>query len=82
MKIQRRRLLQTSVGGAVIGLAGCSATGAGEGSGDPAATGTDGDGEAEAGTIGDGELILATTTSTLTPDSSTNSIQSTSPLTG
>jgi tungstate transport system substrate-binding protein len=65
MTIQRRRFLQAATGGAVIGLAGCS----GQSDTDVPAKATEtgnrdavtrGDGRR----IGDGELVLATTTST------------------
>ena len=60
MTTQRRRFLQAVTGGAAIGLAGCAGAA-------PESTGTDGTADtvqAGDGRIGDGELVLATTTST------------------
>jgi tungstate transport system substrate-binding protein len=66
MEIQRRRFLTVAGAGATLGLGGCLGLGDGEGDGDDETTTETGDGNANvgAGTIGDGELILATTTST------------------
>jgi len=50
MAIHRRRFLQAAGTGAVLGLAGCSVPGSNSNTG--------------SGTVGDGELVLATTTST------------------
>ena len=62
MTIQRRRLLKAAVAGSVIGLAGCtSQQNTDETSEPPPSPSDDGTG---GGQIGDGELVLATTTST------------------
>ena len=67
MPIQRRRLLQAATAGAVFGLAGCTSQGEQpqNQTGNSTGTGTDtGSGTQGSGQIGDGELTLATTTST------------------
>jgi tungstate transport system substrate-binding protein len=72
MKIQRRRFLQAAGAGSVIGLAGCTGRraqnrdgGDGDGGGDGGGgDGGGGGGGGSSGRIGDGELLLATTTST------------------
>jgi tungstate transport system substrate-binding protein len=61
MPIQRRRLLQAAGAGTVLGLAGCTTRLDGRRTRD----GTDADGRGQSqGRVGDGELVLATTTST------------------
>jgi tungstate transport system substrate-binding protein len=61
MSIQRRRFLQAAGLGTVLGLAGCI----GQQNGTPEGNGGDGGGaQQSSGQIGDGELVLATTTST------------------
>lgn len=67
MSVQRRRFLQAAGAGTVAALAGCAGFAGGSGQGDNGSnasggqSASDGDG---AGQIGDGELVLATTTST------------------
>ena len=62
MPIQRRRFLRGATAGTVAGVAGCSGRPAADGAGEPTAT-TDGRSSGDA-RLGDGELVLATTTST------------------
>jgi len=66
MSIDRRRFLQVTGAATVLGTAGCLGLGDGGGDGGDGTTTDNGDGNANvgSGTIGDGELILATTTST------------------
>jgi tungstate transport system substrate-binding protein len=71
MPIQRRRFIQVAGAGALAGLAGCAGTsGSGSGgdgnnsSGNGSGNGSGGGGGSASGQIGDGELTLATTTST------------------
>jgi len=75
MSIQRRRFLQATGAAGIIGLAGCAGqgpqnqdgTGNGDGSGSQGDGTTTGDAQASqesSGQVGDGELVLATTTST------------------
>lgn len=61
MKIQRRRVLQGVAGAGLAGLAGCSSLGSmfGDGGRRDSQSNAAGDGQ-----LGDGELVLATTTST------------------
>ncbi|MFT4957413.1 MAG: tungstate transport system substrate-binding protein [Halobacteriales archaeon] len=65
MKIQRRRLLQVAGAGTMLGLAGCTGM-LGQTDDEQADDGTATDQKTDggSGSIGDGELILATTTST------------------
>lgn len=63
MTIQRREFLRGATGGTVLGLAGCA--GQPDTDDTPSATDEDGrDGPGAGDRIGDGELVLATTTST------------------
>ena len=65
MPIQRRRFLQAAVAGSVIGLAGCTGQQNQDDTPEPSPSPSDGgEGGSGGGQVGDGELVLATTTST------------------
>ncbi|WP_327050801.1 substrate-binding domain-containing protein [Halomicrococcus gelatinilyticus] len=60
MTIQRRQFIRAAVAGSVVGVAGC----VGQQTGNQDQTTNQGNGDQGSGKIGDGELVLATTTST------------------
>jgi tungstate transport system substrate-binding protein len=71
MSIQRRRFLQAACSGTIVGLAGCTGqrdrtpgTATDEGTGQDQSGGARAGGGSGSGVMGDGELVLATTTST------------------
>jgi tungstate transport system substrate-binding protein len=66
MAIQRRRFLQAAGLGAIVGVAGCTGQGSTTDTAAPTGTATEAEpsGGQTPGQIGDGELVLATTTST------------------
>ena len=63
MSIHRRRFLKAASVGTVLGLAGCSSQQS-DGNASPTPNSTQQDDQQGSGQIGDGELVLATTTST------------------
>jgi len=63
MSIQRRRFLKAASVGTVLGLAGCAAQES-DGNASPTPNSTQQNDQQGSGQIGDGELVLATTTST------------------